>query len=297
MTGLFPHASPRPLPYEARAVLAGGGTLPNTARPLLKVGVDMSGKEAPRVLLISTPKLDDRATFDKAVAVGQNVFGDQIGANVDVLHDFDRFGSHDELGEKIDNADVIYISGGNTRRAIAEWKKHGIDAFLSDALAKGTVMTGISAGALSWFDAAHSDSDSYEVAEGKPWAYRLMKGLGHIGALATAHFNSTSTPDGRPRSAHFADALAGLAQASGRTEHGLGIDNEAALVVNNGLVNTLQAREDARMHHVSVDPDGRRAFHVLRTPTTLVSLDFASADKLPEGVSWENFYSQLRNDS
>ncbi len=281
------------IPRDTKFVLAGGGTLVDTARPLLKLGVDMSGAEKPHVLTIPTPKLDNREAFDKSVASVQKVFGDQFGASVESLHDFDTIGSTDELQDKFDRADTIYISGGNTRRAMETWKRHGVIPLMNKAMDDGKVFTGISAGALAWFNKAHSDSESYEVPKGQPWDYTTVNGIDRIHALATAHFNSTDTPDGRLRSEHFGDLLRKLSAESGHTETGLGIDNESALVSIDGLVSVMRARDGAGLHVMAARPNGQTTTRPLEAPSGLVTPDKISADMIPDGISWDSFYSQL----
>ena len=56
------------------------------------------------------------------------------------------------------------------------WRRLGVDALLKAAYEKGTVLSGISAGAICWFDSGHSDSMSfYNPGD---WNYINVKGLG-----------------------------------------------------------------------------------------------------------------------
>jgi dipeptidase E len=58
----------------------------------------------------------------------------------------------------LDGADVVVVGGGNTLYAIDRWKSLGVDKLLEQAMDRGVVLTGGSAGAICWFDAGHSDS-------------------------------------------------------------------------------------------------------------------------------------------
>ena len=48
--------------------------------------------------------------------------------------------------------DVIYVGGGNTKSLLALWREWGVDAILRQALDAGIVLTGVSAGAICWFE-------------------------------------------------------------------------------------------------------------------------------------------------
>ena len=54
--------------------------------------------------------------------------------------------------------DVIYVGGGNTRSMLAVWREWGVPQALRNALARGAVLAGVSAGAICWFEWGASDS-------------------------------------------------------------------------------------------------------------------------------------------
>jgi peptidase E len=56
------------------------------------------------------------------------------------------------------DADLIYVGGGNTVAMLAVWREFGFDRVLRQAYDKGTVLSGISAGANCWFDHYITDS-------------------------------------------------------------------------------------------------------------------------------------------
>ena len=59
--------------------------------------------------------------------------------------------------------DVIYVGGGNTKSLLALWQAWELPAILRRALAQGTVLCGISAGAICWFDDCVTDSVAPEL--------------------------------------------------------------------------------------------------------------------------------------
>ena len=48
--------------------------------------------------------------------------------------------------------DIVFVGGGNTKSMLAVWREWGLDKFLEDAYKKGTIMCGVSAGAICWFE-------------------------------------------------------------------------------------------------------------------------------------------------
>jgi len=222
------------------------------------------------------------------------MYREDIGTPVDMLHSYTDIPSTKDLQEKFDKADVLYIAGGNTRYAMKKWKKHGIDGMLTRAMRQGKIITGISAGALAWFNDGFSDAESYEVEKGAAWDFTEVKGIGHIDTLVSPHFNSTDTPDGRVRSEHFKEHLQLKSEKSGSIELGLGIDNDVALVATGGLVKVLRTSLDLDIHIVSSGADGTYTQLPLNAPKFSIAEAHRSPDKLRnDGITWEDFYLQL----
>lgn len=78
----------------------------------------------------------------------------------------------------IDN-DIIYVGGGNIRSMLALWREWGLDSILKKAYDNGTMLCGISAGAICWFD--------YGYAVLKPNEHIELKGLGIIKGILNVH--------------------------------------------------------------------------------------------------------------
>lgn len=53
--------------------------------------------------------------------------------------------------------DIIYVGGGNTKNLVALWREWELDRFLREAWERGTVLCGLSAGSLCWFESGVSD--------------------------------------------------------------------------------------------------------------------------------------------
>lgn len=82
----------------------------------------------------------------------------------------------DKIKGKLENADLIYIGGGNTIFMLETWKSTGFLDLLLDAYNRGVIIAGLSAGAICWFEKMYTDSivgSEYEVTEG----LGILKGL------------------------------------------------------------------------------------------------------------------------
>jgi peptidase E len=63
-----------------------------------------------------------------------------------------------ELRAYLLSQDVIYVGGGNTKTMLAVWRDWGVPELLREAWESGIVLTGVSAGAICWFEQGVTDS-------------------------------------------------------------------------------------------------------------------------------------------
>jgi peptidase E len=82
------------------------------------------------------------------------------------------------LAEIVLEQDIVYVGGGSMRNLLAIWSAHGLDELLIRAWRKGTVLAGISAGAMCWFEGGITSSS------GTP---EPMAGLGLLEGSLTVH--------------------------------------------------------------------------------------------------------------
>lgn len=82
------------------------------------------------------------------------------------------------LGEIVLSQDILYVGGGSMRNLLALWRAHGLDHLLVQAWRRGTVLAGISAGAMCWFQAGITRSS------GPP---EPLAGLGLLPGSLTVH--------------------------------------------------------------------------------------------------------------
>lgn len=81
----------------------------------------------------------------------------------------------DKIRDKFLKADMIYVGGGDTLFMIEHWKKTGMIALIKDAYERGVILSGLSAGAICWFEKMYTDSAlisddlKYHVCDGLNW--------------------------------------------------------------------------------------------------------------------------------
>ena len=87
----------------------------------------------------------------------------------------------------IDNADIIYIGGGNTEEMIKRFDKEGITNKLIENLDK-KIISGVSAGAIFWFKKYYSDTYAYND-NFNFYNFKLLDGIGYFKPYISPHFN------------------------------------------------------------------------------------------------------------
>ena len=93
----------------------------------------------------------------------------------------DFFSRTEDLEEKVSSQDIIYVGGGNTKSMLAVWKEWNLHEILKKAYENGIVMSGVSAGAICWFDKGITDSYSDRL--------EIIDCLGIVKGIACPHFD------------------------------------------------------------------------------------------------------------
>ena len=93
----------------------------------------------------------------------------------------DFFSRTENLEDKVLTQDIIYVGGGNTKSMLAVWKEWNLHNILQNAYEKGIVMSGVSAGAICWFDKGITDSFAKELT--------IIDCLGIVNGIACPHFD------------------------------------------------------------------------------------------------------------
>ena len=93
----------------------------------------------------------------------------------------DFFSRTENLEKKILNQDIIYVGGGNTKSMLAVWKEWNLTNILKIGYEKGIVMSGVSAGAICWFDKGITDSFSNKL--------EIIDCIGIVKGIACPHYD------------------------------------------------------------------------------------------------------------
>jgi len=91
------------------------------------------------------------------------------------------FQNTSDLNNIIDNSDIIYIGGGNTKSMLAVFKEWDLDQMLLKAYKEGKILCGVSAGAICWFEEGVTDSWEGDL--------RVLDCLGFLPSVCCPHYD------------------------------------------------------------------------------------------------------------
>jgi dipeptidase E len=231
-----------------KAIVAIGGGVIRTkgTAPIDREIIRLTNKKHPKLLFIPTASSDSERYWKHV----QEYFGGFLKCDTDVLLLLPDGIAKEKIETKIGWADVIYVGGGNTLQMMRVWRSLGVDNLLKKAYENGTVLSGISAGAICWFDSGHSDSMSF--SNPRNWNYIKVRGLGFIKGVHCPHFNSRTR--GVPRRKDFRDMI--------RRTGGIGIAIE-----NNCAIEFI----DGRFYKVITSKNYARAYRVYKDGGQIVT--------------------------
>jgi dipeptidase E len=163
-------------PAQRRFIFAmgGGGFTMEPGNPLLDDFVlSLSAAHTPRILFLPT------ASGDTTTQI--NAFYARFGGRACEPTHLSLFRLGDlegSLAEVVRAQDIVYVGGGSMRNLLALWRAHELDRLLMSAWERGTVLAGISAGAMCWFEGGITRSS------GPP---EPLAGLGLLPGSLTVH--------------------------------------------------------------------------------------------------------------
>ena len=161
--------------------IGGGGFGANPGQGIIENYIlKQTKKKNPRICFIPTATGDNEAYKVSFYSTFTNL-------NCYPSH-LDFFKRTPDLNELILNQDAIFVGGGNTKSMLAVWKEWGLDKILKKAYLNGTVMSGVSAGAICWFQNGITDS----------WAsnLRMMPCLNFVKGTCCPHYDEE--PERKP---------------------------------------------------------------------------------------------------
>lgn len=148
--------------------------------------VKMTGKKNPNFLFIAFTQKSAEGAESYYNIICKNFTA--LGCKCEHLREKD-LQDKNIVNKKISEANIIYVGGGNTLRLMNILRKYHIDEMLRSVGEKGTILCGISAGAICWHNFGNSDSRKFTSN-----STQLIKvtGLGFIPALYCPHYDNES---------------------------------------------------------------------------------------------------------
>jgi dipeptidase E len=214
---------------------------------LEKYIIGQTGAENPRVAFVPTASGEP----DHYVASFYAAFL-KLGCQPSVLTFFKRT---PDLRSFLLNQDVIYVGGGNTKSLLAVWRDWAVTDILREAWQAGIVLTGVSAGAICWFEQGLTDSFSDGL--------RPLECLGFLPGSCCPHY------DGEPQRRPSYHRLL----ASGEISAGVAVEDWTGVHF-----------KDGEIHKVIASKRGARAYSLRAVYGSVQEVALASEFLDPSGA-------------
>ena len=159
--------------------IGGGGFTHQLDESLDQFVIDQSKKSKNKIGFLATASNDDENKINSFYKRYQNTQSE--------LSHFNLTSTQDGFSKWILDKDIIYIGGGNTDFMLGIWKKNKLEKIFKDAYEKGIILSGVSAGAVCWFDWILSDS----VGPG----FNPLRGINFISGSCTPHSSNIERID------------------------------------------------------------------------------------------------------
>ncbi|MFM8943690.1 MAG: Type 1 glutamine amidotransferase-like domain-containing protein [Actinomycetota bacterium] len=140
-----------------RILASSGGFVPGDRQGTMRPGpivlrmLELTGQDRPKVCLVMTASGDDvgylTASYEAFSAL-----------SCDVTHLALFTQPNADVEERICGSDVVWVGGGSVANLLALWRLHGVDDAMRAAWEGGTVLGGVSAGAICWHVGGTTDS-------------------------------------------------------------------------------------------------------------------------------------------
>ena len=200
-----------------KCILIGGGEIGrgNTSYELQEIDKEiknMTQKETPTLLFIGLAS-DHADSYYKKIKENYQA----LGCKTTYLKKTNLENNPSISRDKIKQADIIYIGGGDTIKLLEKVKKYDLEKDLKEAAKRNCIMVGISAGAILLSKKGYSDS---YILRGESDKYQFIDGLGILDIKISPHYHETDE-----KTKQLEEAL------KMKKEVIYGIENKAALKV------------------------------------------------------------------
>ncbi|MBJ19032.1 MAG: peptidase E [bacterium] len=232
-------------------IALGGGGFSAASEPGLDTYLlDQTGKPEPRIGFIGTASGDAESYLLK--------FYGRFGKLDCRPGHLPLFRRTPDLEAWMLGQDILFVGGGNTKSMLAVWRGWGLPEILRRAAEAGTILSGVSAGAVCWFEWGVTDSASDRL--------RPLACLGFVSGSCCPHYSGER--DRRPSYEHMV--------AGSEIVPGYAIDDGAALhMIDGAAKRVVSGRADASVYRV--ERNGARAES--RPCTDLERVDVAGPDE------------------
>ena len=151
--------------------IGGGGFTHGTDKSLDQFVLSQSRVKNFKIGFLPTASKDNKNKIDLFYKRFENI-------NSQLSH-FNLCSNVEGFRDWILSNDIIYVSGGNTFYMLEIWKKNNLTEIFKEAYNRGIILSGVSAGAICWFDWMLSDSEGLGL---KP-----LRGINLISGSCTPH--------------------------------------------------------------------------------------------------------------
>lgn len=193
--------------------------------------LSQSNKETPKICFIGTASGDSENYRDR--------FYECYKSKKCIPSHLSLFkGDTKHIREFILNQDIIFVGGGNTRNMLVLWKEWDLIEILTEAYNKGIILSGMSAGAICWFEQGLTDSIPNEL--------HPLKCLGILKGSYCPHFDGESE-----RQDIYISNI-----KNNQMKSGFGVEDGVALhFVNEELINTVSSRVESKAFYFDLTND------------------------------------------
>lgn len=137
--------------------MGGGGFSMEPENPLLdRYILKQSKSKRPRICFIGTASGDADSYIEKFYNFYQKEESEPTHLSLFKPHTRD-------IKKFIMEQDILYVGGGNTKNLMTLWKEWELDIAIREAYENGTILSGLSAGSLCWFEEGVTDSYGDEL--------------------------------------------------------------------------------------------------------------------------------------
>jgi dipeptidase E len=188
--------------------IGGGGFTHETDPELEDFIIAQSPVKRPRIGFIGAASHDNPNRID--------LFYQRFSGNARSTSHLLQNASTQTAKDWVSRQDIIYVGGGDTAYLLSCLHNNSLDTILAVAANAGTILAGVSAGAVCWYEFALSDSAGNGLAP--------LLGLGFVAGSCCPHYSSEPQ-----RQQVFQQQI-----ADGKMPSGLAIDDGVAVLIRPG---------------------------------------------------------------